>query len=37
MDKLMYVKLELEDGSFSNSIPIAVDAGHVSTSGGGRV
>lgn len=35
MDKLKYVKLELADGSYTNSIPIAVDADQVSTSGGG--
>ena len=29
MDKLKYIKLENEDGSYSNSIPLSVDADHV--------
>lgn len=30
MDKLKYVKLENEDGSYSDNIPLAVDSDHVS-------
>ena len=37
MDKLKYIKLELADGSYTNSIPIAVDADQVSTSGGSNL
>lgn len=33
MDKLKYVKLEQPDGSYSNSIPLAVDADHVDVNG----
>ena len=29
MDKLKYIKLENEDGSYSNSIPLSVDSDHV--------
>ena len=33
MDKLKYIKLENEDGSYSDSIPLAVDAEHVDVGG----
>lgn len=33
MDKLKYIKLENEDGSYSNSIPLAVDSNHVDVGG----
>lgn len=33
MDKLKYIKLENEDGSYSNSIPLAVDSDHVDVNG----
>ncbi len=33
MDKLKYIKLENEDGSYSDSIPLAVDANHVDVNG----
>ena len=33
MDKLKYIKLENEDGSYSDSIPLAVDAEHVDVNG----
>ena len=33
MDKLKYVKLENPDGSYSNSIPLAVDSDHVDVNG----
>lgn len=33
MDKLKYIKLENEDGSYSESIPLAVDSDHVDVSG----
>ena len=33
MDKLKYIKLENEDGSYSDSIPLAVDSDHVDVSG----
>ena len=33
MDKLKYIKLENEDGSYSNSIPLAVDSDHVDING----
>lgn len=33
MDKLKYVKLEQPDGSYSDSIPLAVDADHVDVNG----
>ena len=33
MDKLKYVKLENEDGSYSESIPLAVDSNHVDING----
>ena len=33
MDKLKYIKLENEDGSYSESIPLAVDADHVDVNG----
>ncbi len=37
MDKLKYVKLELEDGSYTESIPLSVQADHVdiASAGGG--
>ena len=33
MDKLKYIKLENEDGSYSDSIPLAVDSDHVDVGG----
>lgn len=33
MNKLKYVKLEQPDGSYSNSIPLAVDGDHVDVNG----
>ena len=33
MDKLKYIKLENEDGSYSESIPLSVDADHVDING----
>jgi hypothetical protein len=33
MDKLKYIKLENEDGSYSDSIPLAVDSDHVDVNG----
>ena len=33
MDKLKYIKLENEDGSYSNSIPLAVDGQYVDING----
>lgn len=33
MDKLKYIKLENEDGSYSDSIPLAVDSDHVDVDG----
>lgn len=33
MDRLKYVKLENEDGSYSSSIPLAVDSDHVDVNG----
>lgn len=33
MDKLKYIKLENEDGSYSNSIPLAVDSDYVDING----
>lgn len=33
MDKLKYIKLEQEDGSYSESIPLSVDADYVDVSG----
>ena len=33
MDKLKYIKLENEDGSYSSSIPLAVDSGYVDVNG----
>ena len=33
MDKLKYIKLENEDGSYSESIPLAVDSDHVDVNG----
>lgn len=33
MDKLKYIKLENEDGSYSDSIPLAVDANYVDVNG----
>ena len=33
MDKLKYIKLENEDGSYSSSIPLAVDSDHVDVNG----
>lgn len=33
MDKLKYIKLENEDGSYSSSIPLAVDGDHVDIKG----
>lgn len=33
MDKLKYIKLENEDGSYSSSIPLAVDSDHVDING----
>ena len=33
MDKLKYIKLEQEDGSYSESIPLSVDADHVDING----
>lgn len=33
MDKLKYIKLENKDGSYSNSIPLAVDSDHVDVNG----
>ena len=33
MDKLKYVKLENEDGSYSSSIPLAVDSNYVDVNG----
>lgn len=33
MDKIKYIKLENEDGSYSESIPLSVDADHVDING----
>ena len=33
MDKLKYIKLENEDGSYSSSIPLAVDSNYVDVNG----
>ena len=33
MDKLKYIKLENEDGSYSDSIPLAVDSDYVDVNG----
>ena len=33
MDKLKYIKLENEDGSYSDSIPLAVDGDYVDING----
>lgn len=33
MDKLKYVKLENQDGSYSSAIPLAVDSDHVDING----
>lgn len=33
MDKLKYIKLENEDGSYSNSIPLAVDSDYIDVQG----
>lgn len=33
MDKLKYIKLEKQDGSYSDSIPLAVDSNHVDVNG----
>ena len=33
MDKLKYIKLENEDGSYSSSIPLAVDGDYVDVNG----
>lgn len=33
MDRLKYIKLENEDGSYSSSIPLAVDSDHVDVNG----
>ena len=33
MDKLKYIKLENEDGSYSSSIPLAVDSDYVDING----
>ena len=33
MDKLKYIKLENEDGSYSSSIPLAVDGQYVDING----
>ena len=33
MDKLKYIKLENEDGSYSDDIPLAVDSNHVDVNG----
>lgn len=33
MDKIKYIKLEQPDGSYSDSIPLAVDADHVDVNG----
>lgn len=33
MDKLKYIKLENEDGSYSSSVPLAVDSDHVDING----
>lgn len=33
MDKIKYVKLEQPDGSYSDNIPLAVDADHVDVNG----
>ena len=33
MDKLKYIKLENEDGSYSESIPLAVDGQYVDING----
>ena len=33
MDRLKYIKLENEDGSYSSSIPLAVDSNYVSVNG----
>ena len=33
MDRLKYIKLENEDGSYSSSIPLAVDSNHVDVNG----
>lgn len=33
MDKLKYIKLENEDGSYSDSIPLSVDSDYVDVDG----
>ena len=33
MDKLKYIKLENEDGSYSDSVPLSVDSDYVDVSG----
>ena len=33
MDKIKYVKLEQPDGSYSDNIPLAVDADHIDVNG----
>ena len=33
MDKLKYIKLKNEDGSYTDSIPLAVDSDHVDVNG----
>lgn len=33
MDKLKYIKIENEDGSYSESIPLAVDGNYVDING----
>lgn len=35
MDKLKYIKIENEDGTLSENIPIGADAVNIETAGGG--
>lgn len=35
MDKLKYIKIENEDGTLSDAIPIGAEAANIETAGGG--
>ena len=37
MDKIKYVKIENEDGSLSDNIPIGAEAVNIETAGGGLI
>lgn len=37
IDKLKYIKLELEDGSYSDPIPVSAEAEYIDTSDGESV